>query len=154
MSGIGLTINPQYLAGVMDSDGSFTITRRHPQRQKQCNYTCMVQLTWTLNEKTKKFIESLAAQYGGSWFIGSPKNNYINSKPIIKYCGTGEAAKSIAEDTKNYLRLKKEQADNIIEVRRLISTFRGSRPIDISEALSSLYSLNKQLNSKNGKSNV
>ncbi len=57
-------LSPQYLAGVFDSDGSFSIARRHPDR-KTPNYTAVVQLTWRKSENSRMFMELLCSQYGG-----------------------------------------------------------------------------------------
>lgn len=141
----------QYLAGVLDSDGSFTVTKRHIYRVN-CNYTCMIQLTWTLTKKSREFMEQLVNFYGGSYFVGMPSSTkqFENAKEIIKYCATGNAAERIARDTRNYLLLKEEQARNIIKVRDLVRSYRGQpRPKSAVDQLEELYLTNQRLNGKN-----
>lgn len=148
------TICPKYLAGVLDSDGSFTITKRHKYRNN-CNYTAIIQLTWTDSSITQKFMKTLCNQYGGSFFKGKPSEsyNYKNSKNILKYCATGHAAEKICSDVINYLFLKKKQCANILKLRKLVSSFNGNRPIAVTNKLEQLYKSNRILNSKNGKLN-
>jgi hypothetical protein len=140
----------QYLAGVMDSDGSFSITKRHCYRDN-VNYTCMIQLTWTDSQKTREVIDFLKKFYGGSSFVQKAgSKNFKLSKDVIKYCATGTAAERICLDVRSYLILKSEQAKNLLEVRNLVRQFKGNRPKSISDKLEKLYIENKFLNSKNG----
>jgi hypothetical protein len=147
-----MNISPQYLAGVMDSDGSFSITKRHITRQN-ANYIAMIQITWTHTATSEDFMKELTRKYGGSYFIGvhSKGGTFKNSKPVIKYCAVGKAASLLTLDVKDFLILKKTQADNVIKLRELVTTKRIGRtrsPI-ISTQLEDIYLLNKQLNSKN-----
>jgi len=78
-------ISPQYLAGVLDSDGSITITKRHSKRLNP-NYAAMIQITWLYNENSLKVFEQIKNKYGGSYFIGKSHSGFNNPKTIIKYC--------------------------------------------------------------------
>jgi len=103
-----MKISPQYLAGVVDSDGAFSITKRHISRPVP-NYTGMFQLTWVLNETTQEFMDSLVSKYGGSFFIQTEKRNaFPNASKTVKYCSTGKALKLLIEDVFPHLILKKK----------------------------------------------
>jgi len=86
-----------YLAGVIDSDGSISITKRNTGR-KRPTFAVMVQLTWVYNGLTERFFKELVSKYGGSYFKSDRSaNRFKNAKPIIKYCATGKAAKCLLE---------------------------------------------------------
>jgi hypothetical protein len=150
-----IVFSPQYFAGVLDSDGSFSISKRHLKRIK-CNYTCMIGLTWTKTDKVKEFMDFICLHYGGSYALCLPSNtgNFKNSKPVLKYCATGVAAEKIITDVMPYLVLKKIQAENLLKVRTIVKGIFGNgvkRTEDETKSLDDLYILNKSLNSKNGK---
>jgi hypothetical protein len=149
-------LDPAYLAGVMDSDGSFSVSKHHTKRPNP-SYVCLIQLTWTLNEKTKAFMEQLVIQYGGSFFCGQPSGttNYPNTQKIIKYTATATAAEKITRGVLPHLVLKKQQAENILKTRRITRPSGASgggrtRSVELSAQLHQLYLDNKALNSKNG----
>lgn len=143
------TINGAYLAGVWDSDGSFTITKRHPKRSSP-NFTIMAQLTWVLNDNSREFMQTLVETYGGSCFEGESPSGFDNGRRIIKYCATGNAAASLLTAMYPYLVLKKEQAANLLAARSVMRP--GHRLPEATKKLEALYEANKILNSKNGKS--
>jgi hypothetical protein len=139
-----------YLAGVLDADGSFTISQRHAKRPNP-NYISMIQLSWSESELSRNFIKLLVEKYGGSYFSseGLYKGRYPNGKPILKYCGVGKSAEKICNDVLPFLVLKKEQAKNLLKLREVTSSFTGSRPKECSDQLNHLYTYNRKLNSKN-----
>jgi len=148
-------IDPKYLAGIMDSDGSFSISK-HNIKRKKCSYTTMIQLTWSYNEKTKLFMDSMVSQYGGSYFIGFPsgKAQFPNTGEIIKYCAIGVACEKISKDVVEFLLLKNKQCENILSARDIVKSFRGlARSVENEELLERLFLDNKALNTKNGSKN-
>lgn len=144
-------INPAYLAGVMDSDGSFSIAIRHKQR-KNINYAAMCQLTWTKNELTFKFMQDLKNIYGGCIceVQSSNANNFINSKPCYRYMVMSNKALKLINDILPFLVLKRKQARNLI---RLQSTNKRNGRAGRSEKLNKfkrkLYEKNIMWNTKN-----
>lgn len=142
-------IHPAYIAGVLDSDGSLTITKRNLTRSKP-SYCCMFQLSWTETENTLYFMEYLKKYYGGSYHRNDKKYkaDYKNSKPIYKYCLTDIGLEKLLLEIKEFLVLKIKQADNIIEARSIIEHTK-CRKDSISRRLEELYVYNKTLNSKN-----
>jgi len=142
--------SPEYLAGVLDSDGSFSITIRHKTR-KNPNFTCMIQITWSLTDKAQEFMEHLVQTYGGSYHINTTKyaTNYPNSKTVIKYCAVAHAVDRILLDVAPYVWLKKHQVTNLLAVRKLASHYPRPRPEGLTNHYLALYEANKILNSKN-----
>lgn len=141
-------LNPTYLAGVFDSDGSFTIARRHMKRSN-INYTGMIQLTWKSGPETIMFMELLTSQYGGSYAECSSTNtdkSFSGTKKYLKFSATGVAAEKICRAILPHLLLKKEQAKNILKLRMLTNSFTGPRPPEVSALLEDLSITNKSLN--------
>lgn len=123
-----MKISPQYLAGVVDSDGSITITKRNISRSNP-SYVAMFQLTWVHNEITDEFMRSLVSKYGGSFFIQTEKRNaFPNAKMTIKYCSTGEALGKLILDVFPFLILKKAQAANALNLIKTQGRFGAKRP--------------------------
>lgn len=145
------TIDPRYLAGVIDSDGSFTIAKRHVVR-KTPNFTIMVQLNWKKSDLTKSFMEELRNQYGGSFCEckSTNKKTSIKTSDYFSYCATGKAAEKIILDVFGHLKLKKQQALNLLDVRNLMS-IRREVPEEAEDQLEHLYKINKKLNTKNNR---
>lgn len=144
-------INTAYLAGVLDSDGSFSITKRHIKRSKP-NYVAMVQLSWKDSELTRSFMEKLVKEFGGS-FASCKSTNTIASFPMtkayLKYSATGVAAEKIVDAVLPFLCLKNVQAQNLKKLRSIVirSPYRTD---EVSEQLDFLHKFNKSLNTKNG----
>lgn len=121
-----MKLNAAYLAGVVDSDGSFTIYKQHSSR-KTSTYTPTFQLQWTKSAKSKKVMENLLFQYGGS--VCSPNgktNRFANSKPTYKYCLTSTKLKRFLIDVIPFLLLKKEQAENLLKLIHFNESIFGS----------------------------
>lgn len=143
-----------YLAGVADSDGSFSISRLHRTRPT-INYNCQFSLTWINNENTKLALQELVNTYGGSFCMVKPKvewEGYSNQHPYLKYCLTGQKLRTFIEDIKPYLRLKSAQASNLLQVLSKSGKRYGwgrPRPQTISDEFALLYLRNIEENHKN-----
>lgn len=141
-------INPAYLAGIVDSDGSLTISKRNINR-KNPSYCCMFQLTWKKTDLTVGFITSLVNEYGGSFCDNTSSNagHFKNPSQQFRCCITDNNLERLVLDVLPYLILKKQQALNILEARRVIH----DNPHYKFDYLNALYLSNKELNTKNGK---
>lgn len=141
-------VDPQYLAGVADSDGSFSICKLNSKR-KNSSFCARFLLTWTKSPETKKVMDSLVFTYGGNYYEDhTKKSRFKNSKPSYKYYIQGEQLDHLLNDIKDYVLLKKKQVECLILFRSKIH--KGSNK---SETLMKfhydLYLRNKSLNSKN-----
>jgi hypothetical protein len=146
-------MSPEYLAGVWDSDGSFSIAKRHKKRETP-NYTAMLQLSWTRSAKSLQVMRDLCAAYGGSFMEisrSSMNGTFPNARPVVKYCATGRAAYALAAALKPFLRLKEQQARNVLKLQHLVRWCGQGRrrPQAVSRALEQIYVSNKLINSKN-----
>src|SRR5579871_1392522 len=102
-----VTIHKAYLAGMIDSDGAFSISMVHKRRPNP-TFIPVFQLTWTLTHKSKQFMLQLQKQYGGNvYFPTMQKNTYKNSKQTIKYYLGNRNLKKFIKDVLPYLILKK-----------------------------------------------
>ncbi len=141
-----------YLAGVIDSDGSFSISQKHKARKKS-NYNGVFQLTWTVSPLTLAFMKKLVSIYGGSFFIGKKNlTQFPNSRPVIKYCICSKKVVPLIIDVLPFLHLKRKQARNILRLRSVVRHYRKgvSKSNRIIAFEQKLYELNKELNTKNG----
>lgn len=142
----------RYLAGVIDSDGSISITKRNTKR-KRPSYAVLVQLTWKYNGLTEKYFKDLVECYGGSYFKSNRSvNRFPNAKPTIKYCASGKAAKALIEDIRPYIILKEKQCINAIKsltINKFCRRYGGRKPKpDVIQTFQeNLYNINKELNS-------
>lgn len=145
-------MSPEYLAGVIDSDGALSIGIRQKDR-KNPHFEIMVQLSWSQTSRSKAVMDHLVNTYGGSYFNGVPSNQrYANGRPIYKYCAVGAAAQKIVEDILPHLQLKTRQARNLLRLRKIKAAYTGvrPRPEKVSKVLYRLERLNKTFNTKNG----
>lgn len=140
-----INLSEHYLAGVLDSDGSLSITKRHLKRPNP-NYTVMIQITWLYSKASEDYFRNLKHWYGGSFFIGRSHSGFANPKPIIKYCATGKSAERILISCRNKLNLKEEQLKNLLQCVKLNNDSKKNRPIATSKKLEKLYKQNKRLN--------
>jgi len=74
-----------YLAGVIDSDGSISVIRKHIKRSNPY-YGISIQITWTNKKETQTVFKKLVKIYGGTFHeCKLSTGNFKNSKPAIKY---------------------------------------------------------------------
>lgn len=138
-------ISREYLAGVLDSDGSFTVAKRHLKRPNP-SYTAMIQITWLYSPRSKAVFDFLQRYYGGSYYVGKSHSGFKNPKKIIKYCATGKAAHRILLDCKNCVVLKSKQVKNLLAVIDINQSIKGRRNKAASKVLNRIYEINKDLN--------
>ena len=132
-------MTPEYIAGVLDSDGSLSISRRR-QNKKTPNFIIMIQITWLYNVNSLKFFKKLCKTYGGSYYIGKSHSGFNNPKPIIKYCAVGSAALYLINSCGKFLILKNKQSKNL---RKLMNIKRTDNSIS---KQNKLYLKNAKLN--------
>jgi len=107
----------EYLAGVADSDGSFTFPK-HKRSNNPNGYTFRpaFQLTWKYSDHSLSVFKDLKKKYKGSFYIGRSHSGYNKTKSkIIKYYVQGQSLIDLCKDIVPFLRLKKKQAKLILE---------------------------------------
>lgn len=123
-----MKLDVAYLAGVVDSDGSLTISRQHNKTRPNPSFTPTFQLSWVESIASRKVMELLKTSYGGSISKSkSQKGRFKNARPIIKYCITSRKLKAFLLDVAPYLRLKKSQADLCLKL--ILLTESGNKSI-------------------------
>jgi len=122
-----MKVTPQYLAGVVDSDGSISIVRRLRQTTSRgYQYREVIQITWVDTPESRAVFSALKLEYGGSIFSVSKRaDRFANAKPTIKYSAEAKAVERILNDITPYLILKKQQALATLEMRKLKSNKYG-----------------------------
>jgi hypothetical protein len=149
-------LNHAYLAGIFDSDGSFSVAKRNMKRSS-ASYVAMVQLNWKATELTKSFMDKLVEKFGGSYCFckSTNKKTTIKTSDYYSFSATGKSAENIVRAVLPFLQLKKQQALNLLELRDTIPPVgTKGRSKETSEKLEHLYVVNKILNTKNGTSNA
>lgn len=144
-------ITPQYLAGLADSDGSFSISCTHKQRRYP-HHRGSFQITWIYNKLTLHIFKSIKAKYGGNICITKNKTGF-NNKPtdVVKYMTTNKLLYALINDILPHLLLKKKQAQLILKLSKTYRRTPGYITKKTFDYRESLYQRNRQLNSKNGK---
>ena len=144
-----------YLAGVMDSDGSFSICKRKRKGNKFF-YRTVAQLTWKNTEKSKEIFDELLREYGGKYHIIKSRGFSKKGTTFLKYNLEGDSLVYLLQSIIPYLRLKKRQAEIVIELKLLRKKWLGKtrgpwdKPSYIWEEEEKLYLENLLLNTKNG----
>ncbi len=130
-----------YLAGIIDSDGAIGVSRRNNKQNKYgYSYREVVQITWKKSDKTYAFLQLLKSIYGGS--TGEYKGGFNKATNTVKYSADGRTAGVIAKDILPYLRLKKNQAELVLEMRAIKGVRYGNgnlKPLSISEKENDIY---------------
>ena len=136
--------NTQYLAGVIDSDGSISIIKRLRQTTSRgYAYREVVQITWAYEPLAEAYFNSIKEQYGGSVFTTTKKaNEYGKKLPIVKYTAEAKACERLLRDILPHLILKKWQAEYAIQMRELKSNQYGytkAKPDSVWEVEDRIY---------------
>lgn len=146
-----------YMAGVADSDGSFSFMKR--KRQSTINgyhYVMVFQLTWKKSDLSIKVMNEIVRRYGGcccKW-IRNGNNFPTKSAECLKYSVGGPGLDKLTEAILPYLLLKKKQAELIKEARLLRKGWKRGRlgkPINVWKKEDELYLEFNKLNGKNKK---
>ena len=107
-----------YLAGAMDADGYFTIKRStyHLRVRGDARVPTFHERIG-LKQVSPAVPELLRDVFGGS--IGIQKPSARNGKPLYSWQVTDRKAATAAEMLLPYLRIKRQQAEILLELRRL-----------------------------------
>lgn len=130
-----------YLAGVIDSDGAIGISRRTERTNTHgYSYREVLQITWKKSDYTTAFLQELKDIYGGS--IGFYTGGFNNKTQTVRYSVDGKGTEKLTKDILPYLRLKKIQAELVLEMRSLKNVKYGNgnrKPQSIWEKEDEIY---------------
>jgi len=107
-----------YLAGVMDSDGSFMIKKSTYgiRRRRDCKNP--IYSEWiSIKQTSPDAVQLMKGLFGGS--LVSSKVYCKNGKPFWVYHAMNRVAHRICQSLYPYLRIKKEQCGLLLELRNL-----------------------------------
>jgi hypothetical protein len=103
-----------YLAGVMDSDGCFTIIRNTYAQRVRGDAKCPVyQESASIKQVEPQAIELLKPRYGGCCYLEHPEKG----RPLYKWEGRNRVAIALVRDLLPYLRIKRKQAELLLALR-------------------------------------
>lgn len=147
-----------YCAGVIDSDGTIGIKRstygmRVRKDMEQATYNARI----CVRQVGIEALTVLAQTFGGS--VRPAKTYAKRGKPMWSWAITDALAESALRRLVPYLRIKRGQAENCLELRALIAASKNARvargrghagaaprPLHITEAMQQAYLRAKELN--------
>ena len=103
-----------YLAGCMDSDGSFTI-RRDTRSMKAASRTPTHVALVSLRQVTPQVPHLLHETFGGS--LTTTRSTAANGRPLIGWVASARKASVVCHALLPYLRIKPEQAKLLIALQ-------------------------------------
>ena len=105
-----------YLAGAMDSDGWFGIKKStYHMRVRNDAHNPVFSERAGLKQVTPDIPQLLKECFGGSYRLETPRNE--NSKPLYNFLATDLKAAKLCSSLMPYLRIKKRQAELLLELR-------------------------------------
>lgn len=118
-----------YMAGVIDSDGSISICKKHITRPNP-NYSVVIQLGWAATKKSLSAIKEIQKRYGGYLSFHKRSSTFSKCVLVYKYQIDGQKALPMLRAIKPFLLLKKAQCDLAIKMLSTIKLgqYGGGRP--------------------------
>ena len=144
------TTTLSYLAGVIDSDGSISMYPRHPGPSAPHAVSITYYPRVTVSQITTEAIELLHDTFGGfrGLFQPPPLRPGTKSRPQFRWTVEGLAARTTIPQLLPYLRIKRKQAEALMEYYALPKGKPGSvLPMEITQARETIYRRMKELNS-------
>lgn len=114
-----------YLAGVMDSDGSFGIRRTTYGMRKRGEQTPVFSERVKLSQVSPIVPEMLKQIFGGH--IDHPKSTAKKGKPLYRWEATQKVAARCIKTLYPFLRIKREQTEILIKLRESKNAQKPSR---------------------------
>ena len=146
-------ISPQYLAGVADSDGSFSLMKRTGQSTTTGYfYRSIFQLSWSPSSNANKVMRYLKRTYGGTFCACVYRGLGSKDAVTLKYSVESKGLLKLIQDIKPHLILKKDRAKLIEKQILLRQSFVGyKKPKSMWLKEDKIYLAMNGLNSKNSK---
>lgn len=120
-------VTPQYIAGLIDSDGSISIVRRSCKNTSRgYNHREMVQITWKHSIIAEQVFNELKNMFGGSVFVHERKSGFATRHTtLVKYTVEGKGAEAMMIAILPYLTIKQQQASYLLQMRGIKKTRYG-----------------------------
>ena len=142
-----------YMAGVADSDGSFTISKHKvDSTRRKFTYVGIFQLSWKKSNESLAAMKSLKKTFGGYISDCKAYRTTFGSKPeVYKYSISGADLDNFLYMIIPHLKLKTRQARALLNLRRLPRYFGAKgKSLSIYNKEDKLFNLVRSLNTKNG----
>jgi hypothetical protein len=122
-------LSEQYIAGVMDSDGSFSLVRRKWKNPRGYVYRICIQLGWKSSQESANVLKEIVTLYGGRVCTYTRKQTNLSSRcsPMLKFMCEGDEAVKMAASLLPHLRLKTRQAELIASLAKIRRAWLGDR---------------------------
>ena len=147
-------ISAEYLAGVADSDGSFSYLKNYSKPRQKHYYRPFFQLTWKYSKEAQRVCRYLETKYNAGFYSCVKKANSFGKEcKLIKIQMWEKSVVSFIIDILPYLILKKKQAEIVLLGANLKSRYWGrkGKPASVWKKEIELYEKMNALNSKNKK---
>jgi|CXWL01.1.fsa_nt_gi hypothetical protein len=144
-------ISPEYLAGLADSDGSFSIYYDKNSRRKNGHHKGAFQLGWKYSKKAEQILNSIKVKYKGNICRTKNKQSFNKTCDVIKYMSTNKMLYKLIIDILPFLLLKKKQAQLILKLSKTYKLTPGSLTKRTFNYREKLYQQIRNLNTKNAK---
>ena len=145
-------INPAYLAGVIDSDGSISFCKvKRDSTKRGYQYRSIIQITWRPTPDARDFLHHVKDQFGGGVHMINKSGFEGGDALYLKYDVEGPRTEKFIKYILPYLKLKKEQAELLLEARKLKGKWGADgKPDKLWDKEDKLYDRYKKINTKNG----
>ncbi len=151
-------ISKEYIAGVIDSDGSISVCRRRNlSTPRGYAYRFVIQIGWKETIESRKVLEDIADKYNGAVYSFKKKANKFGGEiTCVKFmCESGRAA-AMVEDILPFLRLKHKQGKLLLKIHEVRMKWLNGRkaahhkPESVWRQEDAIYQEFIKLNTKNG----
>lgn len=133
-------INPEYIAGLADSDGSFTISRT-VRRTNQPTFSARFSVHWKQHPNALDVFQYLKNKFGG--VIGQVKNK---DTFYFTYSITDKYMDYFLQEVGPFVILKREQVQLLLKLRSTIKRGGGTRSKELIQKREEMFLEMKRLN--------
>lgn len=119
-----------YLAGVIDSDGSISISRKkRTDFDRGYSYIVRIQIGLKRTKDSENMLNIIKENYGGNIFSSFRKTIFSDNIEVVKYNASSKTAENMLNRIVEHLIVKKQQALYALELRSLNSNlYRKGNP--------------------------
>jgi predicted HNH restriction endonuclease len=115
-----MKIEAAYMAGVADSDGSFSISKRKVKTTiLGYFYTTSFQLTWKKDAKSLEIMHLMMSKYGGKVYHQKRHDGHFKPEStFLQYQVLSKDLISLINDILPFLKLKQDQAQIVLDLEK------------------------------------